>query len=252
MAKTLFLYIGIKKIIMKPFHLIFSLVLLGLAAASCSKINGEGDTVTEERTVTGFREISMSMDATVNYTQDTAYSLVLKGQQNILDKIETKVQNGRLTIRYEDHAVIGKHDPIVVEVSAPDVNSLDISGSGQINMFGLWEVYSANLNISGSGDINLAAVNVHDIDCTISGSGNIDVAWGIASYATLNISGSGNIDMLYVEADTAYATISGSGNIMVNVNKYLDATISGSGNIKYSGTPVVDTHISGSGSVIHL
>jgi hypothetical protein len=237
---------------MKPIHFIFSLALSGLIFSSCSKINGEGEIVTEERTVTGYQEVSLAMDATVNYTQDTAFSLVLRGQQNILDKIETNLQNGRLTIKYENHVVIGRHEPVVVEVGAPSVRFLDISGSGQINMFGLWEIYSAGLNISGSGNINLAAINVHDIDANISGSGSIGTAWGITSYETLNISGSGSMDMLYVEADTADATISGSGDIMLTANKYLNATISGSGNIKYRGNPVVNTHISGSGSVIHI
>ncbi len=237
---------------MKPNFLLISAVAAGLLAASCSKINGEGDVVTENRTVTDYQGISLSMDATVNYTQDTGYGLVLRGQQNILDQVKTDVQNGHLVIRYKDHVTIGRHEPVVVEVRAPGVSHLDISGSGQINMFDLWEIYHASLNISGSGSINLASVNAHDVEAHISGSGNIDVAWGIASMETLNISGSGNIDMLGLVADSVYATISGSGDIMVTANKYLEATISGSGNVKYSGNPIVETHISGSGNVIHL
>ena len=237
---------------MKPMCRLIYFVFAAALFASCSKINGEGDIVTEERTATGYTMISLAMDATVSYTQDSVYSLVLNAQQNILDVIETHVEGDRLIIEYEDHVKIGKHDPIVIEVRAPDVRMLDISGTGQINMFGLWNVNSAGLNISGSGNINLAAVNARSISSNISGSGNIDVAWGVASYCDLNISGSGNIDMLYVETDTAYANISGSGNIMITVFDYLDATISGSGNIQYRGNPDVDLHVSGSGTVIHL
>lgn len=236
---------------MKPTSFLF-IAMLPILLVSCSKINGEGDIVTESRTLEGYNGISLNMDATVNYTQDTVYSLVLKGQQNILDHIETVLENNTLVLRYEKNTHIGWHEPIVIEVTAPDVSDLYISGSGQINMFGMWKVYSADLNISGSGDIHLAAINSHDIKANISGSGNISASWGLTEFEDLIISGSGNIDLLYVECDSTYANISGSGDIMLTANKYLNATISGSGNIKYRGNPIVETHISGSGSLIHL
>lgn len=231
---------------------IFSVIVITVLFISCSKINGEGDVVSETRDVTGYTSVTLDMDGTVNYIQDSAYALVIRGQQNILDRIETVVVNNKLEIRYKKNVIIGFHEPIVVEVNAPDVSTLSIDGSGQINMFDMWETYSCDLNVSGSGDINLASVYAHDISANISGSGNINVAWGLASYEDLNISGSGTIDMLEVEADTVYASISASGNILVWAVKYLNATISGSGNIKYKGNPVLDSHISGSGNVIHL
>jgi restriction endonuclease Mrr len=82
---------------MKLLQFLFFLALPGLVV----KMNGEGDIVYEVCNATGFQGVSLAMDATVNYTQDTAFSLIIKGQQNILDKIETNVQNSRLTIGYE-------------------------------------------------------------------------------------------------------------------------------------------------------
>jgi hypothetical protein len=237
---------------MKRFYSILSAAVLCIVAASCSKINGEGGTVAEERTVTGYDGISLALDANITYTQDSVYTLVLQGQQNILDKIETVVQNGKLVIKYEDHVVIGTHSQISAVIHAPGVNRLDISGSGDLQVVQPWTVYSGHLNISGSGNLSVSDVTAHDINANISGSGNIKGSAGNCYSAVYTISGSGSLDMLGVNSDSAWATISGSGDIRLAVSKYLNATISGSGNILYFGNPVIETHISGSGNVSYI
>jgi hypothetical protein len=247
-----FLHIYKNFLTMKNFILLMILVIAGFGATSCKKIDGSGGIVYENRSVTGFSGISLSMDATVYYQKDTGYSITLSGQQNILDVIQTNLQNGTLVIQYKNDVTIGSHMPITITVSAPDVNALTISGSGDIQMLGSWEIYSATATISGSGNISLYGIHAHDLAANISGSGNVEINGGTARNENLNISGSGTINLQYVQADTVYATVSGSGNILVSVTDLLDATISGSGNIKYAGNPVVNTHISGSGSVVHL
>ena len=229
------------------------LLLAGTAMlASCSKINGKGDVVTEERTLGNCTGISLAMDAYVTYAPDTAYSLVIQGQQNILDRIKTNVENGTLVIKYEDHVRIGTHDQITAVIRGPGVTRLDISGSGNMTVDEPWDIYSARLNISGSGNISVAVLNGHDLEATISGSGNIKGHSGNCKTETLTISGSGNIDVIGIQADTAYANISGSGDIKLAVSDYLHATISGSGNIRYFGNPIIVTNISGSGTVSYI
>ena len=231
----------------------FILFLAATAAlASCSKINGKGDVITEERTLTSCNGISLAMDAYVTYAPDTAYSLVIQGQQNILDRIETNVENGRLVIKYEKHTRIGTHDQITAVIRGPGITMLDISGSGNMTVDEPWDIYSAKLNISGSGNISVAVLNANDIEAKISGSGNIKAYSGNCKTETLTISGSGNIDMIGLQADTAYANISGSGDIKLAVSDYLHATISGSGNVRYFGSPVIVTNISGSGTVSYI
>jgi hypothetical protein len=232
----------------------FALVALFIAATftSCQKINGKGDVIRESRTVTGYSGIEMAMDATVYYTQGDYYSLEIEAQENLMGYIETSVNGTELVIKEKHGVNLGKHDPIRVYITAPDVVSLVISGSGNISVNETWTGNELAANISGSGNIDIANLQSNRITAEISGSGNTEIHSGTSNYGDFNINGSGNLDMRMAECDTMYASISGSGDMYVNVIKLLDVTISGSGNVYYYGTPAINIHISGSGNVTKL
>ena len=103
------------------------LALLFIAAfSSCQKITGKGETVRTFRTVTGYTGIELSMDATVFYTQGSSYSLEIEAQENLVDYIETELSGNNLVIKERNGVDFGKHDPIRIYITAPDVSSLDI------------------------------------------------------------------------------------------------------------------------------
>jgi hypothetical protein len=216
---------------------------------SCEKVKGRGDVITETRTTGTYSSIGLSMSATVYYTQGTDYSLKISGQENVLNEIITQVEGNQLVIKVKHGVYLGKHDPITVYITSPNVSGLEVSGSGDIFSENTWTAGDVSLDISGSGNINIAAIDAGHISANISGSGAIKAASGTAGREDLTISGSGTIDLRSVEAGTVYSTTSGSGDTFVFAKDLLDVTISGSGNIWYYGTPVVNTHISGSGNV---
>jgi hypothetical protein len=237
---------------MKTKSILLLALLIPFFFNSCQKINGKGDVVRISRTVTGYTGIELSMDATVFYTQGTIYSLEIEAQENLMGYIETVLSGNSLIIREEKGVNFGKHDPIRIYVTAPDIISLNISGSGAINADQNWTGNDLSTTISGSGSIGVDTLQCNRINSEISGSGSIEVHNGFCNYEDFTISGSGSIDMRMVECDTTYADISGSGDIYANIKKLLEATISGSGNIYYYGTPAINTHISGSGNIIRL
>lgn len=225
-------------------------ILVPMSFLSCEKIKGKGEVVTETREITGFTGISLAIDATILFTPDSVYFMEVSAQQNILDVLRTSISNGKLIVSYQSNVIVGKHEPITIRISAPDVSSLNISGSGDIDVLTTWIGHYLETDISGSGNLTLADISANEIDSKISGSGNIHAESGLVNYEQLRISGSGDIDLLQVEADTVYADISGSGDIKVTVHKFLDVSISGSGNVGYHGTPaMINTRISGSGTV---
>jgi len=216
---------------------------------SCEKIKGKGDVITESRSAETFNTVSLAMSATVYYTQDSLYSILISGQENIISQIQTQVEGSELLIRLKHGVILSNYEPIRIYITAPDVNGLDVSGSGDIFTEMPWVAGETTLNISGSGSINLAGISAENLTVNISGSGTIRAASGSVTLEKLKISGSGTIDLRSVEAGTVYSTTSGSGNTYVYAKDLLDVTISGSGNVWYYGTPAVNTHISGSGNL---
>lgn len=230
-------------------------LLLAVSFTSCKKhlfnsIKGKGETVTETRGLSGFNKISLDIDADVYYTQDSVYYVEISAQQNVMNVITTEISSGELEI--DSKKWIRKHNGIKIIVHSPDLYSLDISGSGNIESASAISTSTLELNVSGSGNISLASVNSAELEAKISGSGNISASGGVVTNQKLTISGSGNVEMTGLSANHSDAKISGSGNISVWALDQLKATISGSGDVRYKGNPAVNTTISGSGSVIHI
>ncbi|MBL7738253.1 MAG: DUF2807 domain-containing protein [Chitinophagaceae bacterium] len=221
-----------------------------LSLASCEKVVGEGPIVTETRTVTDFKSISVSISGKVNYKIDPVYKVELQAQQNILAILQTNKVGDELVIKFQDGKRVKSHEEILVTISAPFADAVNLSGSAEFNLVNAVTAQNLNLRLSGSGNINVLQADLADkLTATISGSGNITVSNGTVKNESLKISGSGNINVGNIAGEKGVTEISGSGNIQTRLSQTLNATISGSGSVFYRGNPVVTTHISGSGKV---
>jgi len=238
---------------MKTMKLILPIALITLSLTSCKKmfgyVKGKGDNVTEIRPAAGFDRISLPINATVIYIQDSVYSLKVTGQSNILAVLTTDVKDGELEIDFKKNVL--RHNTVTVEVHAPELHGLSLSGSGNITV-GPLTTSLLRMKISGSGNMYLQSLTAEQVESAISGSGDIEVTAGTANAQTCTISGSGDINTLGLQAQHSITKISGSGDITIHSQQTLGATISGSGDIRYLGTPVMNVNISGSGSVTHL
>src|SRR6476620_2621321 len=108
------------------------IVIVSLFTFSCRKVTGDGPVVSETRGVSAFNGIDARVSASVYYTQSPVVKVEVSAQQNILNVLETYVSNNKLVVKYKDGVHVNSHDAIRVEKSAPDLNSLRLSGSGNI------------------------------------------------------------------------------------------------------------------------
>lgn len=240
---------------MKTIKIFIPAIIILLSLQACNKgriwgIQGRGSDITETRNAGAFIGVDLRCDADVELVRDSTFSIEITGQENILKVLDTKVENGNLIIDYKKR--VWRHNQIKIIVHTANIQSVFISGSGNINIQNEMNANTFDLKISGSGDINTAALNVQTLTAHISGSGNIKIPGGVVQAGKFSISGSGNINSEFAVSSTMDAKISGSGNITVNVSETLNASISGSGDIKYRGKPTVTVSISGSGKVTHI
>lgn len=217
---------------MKKF-LVFGLLSVVMIMASCKKekIKGTGEIITEPRSVADFYNVSLSGSSDVFITQGNDFEVKVKGYENIVPELETKVQDGTLLIAFKPNTNVS-NDNSEVHITMPNLNSVALSGSGNINAAG---------SFSGSGNFK----------ATIDGSGNIVLESGDANNYRVDISGSGSVKSFGMISKQAAITIAGSGNVELTVTENLNSTINGSGNVYYKGNPPgVYSKITGSGQVI--
>ncbi len=187
---------------------------------------GSGITASQTRDVAEFDRIAveggnMNVIVEVGATR----SVYVKGDDDLLPRLETRVEEGTLVIDL-DSIYQPVHD-FELRIGIEALRSVDLSGSGNIEVAG----------ISGES-----------FDVSLSGSGDIDAS-GSARMVAVQLSGSGDADTGSLASTEAHVWLSGSGTITVDASEKLAVTLSGSGSVYYSGNPVLEQHISGSGSI---
>ncbi len=233
---------------------VFTLSCLNSFAQKWETIKGTGQIKKETRTVSDFTSLASqgSMDVQISYGDSK--SVVVEADENLLPYIETSVENGKLSIKPKKNVNLKSSSKMIVYVSMTKINSLQLSGSGNINGDGAFTNDSkTNIALSGSGNIKLGFDSFKDLELAISGSGNIDLKSSKTNTITASVSGSGNIDCSNINSNDVNAKISGSGNVKVYANNSIDAKISGSGNVYYRGNASnISSKASGSGKVLKM
>lgn len=236
----------------------------GLMAVSCiihiggSSFVGtcteEGIDYTEIRDVKSFRGLSVGLPCNVYYQQADQQEVRVETTREFADKILTEVEDGTLKLRLKD----GRYPKLILRivVSSPDIESLSVSGSGDLFHEGsLHASKDLNLKVSGSGDIRMGDIDCRNFYSSCSGSGSIqtgNVAAGDDFSGT--VSGSGEIDIENLTATgNVTARVSGSGDIRLHeaaVDGDMDLSSSGSGDILVNGRcNEVTAKTSGSGNI---
>jgi len=243
----------------------------------------------ETREVDNFTKISFGFPGKLYLKQGSPQKVELEGNRDVLEEIETEVDNGRLKIGREGKWSNWKNDDkITVYVTVPNIEAVSVSGSGDLIGESKIRTNDLDLSVSGSGSMSLEAEARGDVQANVSGSGDMilkghfeslesDVsgsgkvvldaaidntadfgisgsgkieARGEADKVKTNISGSGRVLAADLQTKRCEVRISGSGSVEINVAEELDANISGSGSVSYRGNPKkVNSHAAGSGKI---
>ena len=213
-----------------------------------SVLNSSPLTVQDNVPVEEFSSVGIAIPATVYLEQGNKHSLDIDASDDMMEKIEVSVENGKLVIKPKNYTDKIKGD-IVVRIVAPDYEEVSLAGSGKLFAEKKMNLDEVVLKIAGSGSMDFQSLEAEEVEVKISGSGNLSLAGSGATELSVSIAGSGNLNAENFEVNEFGAKISGSGNCRVFVNSELKASIAGSGSIYYKGTPQVDTSIAGSGKV---
>jgi hypothetical protein len=205
---------------------------------------------TETRTVEKYTTIVSKGGWDIEITYGTSKEIKLSGDEDVLEKITTSVENGVLTIATKNNTYFKTKYNTTIYLQLTEFKDLLLSGSGNTRANGnFYNTGKSKFRLSGSGNVDFKFDKIGEVEISLSGSGNYIFA-GTTQKNTVSISGSGNVDAIKVTSNEAAVNISGSGNASVNANESLQVKISGSGNVAYSGKATnVSKQILGSGAV---
>ena len=208
---------------------------------------GFGSTTTEELFLDDFTGIKLSTDAQVYLSQGEDLEVLVKGQENIIDELETRVRNDVWEIEFDD--CVEDSDVLRIFITAPFYESITNSGSGNIKSEDVLRMDILEVDNNGSGDIILS-LEADQINGRNSGSGTVELE-GVVTTLDYEIDGSGDVNAFDLLVRDAQLTIDGSGDFQVQVSDFLGVNIDGSGDVYYKGKPDMDVKTRGSGKVFN-
>jgi Putative auto-transporter adhesin, head GIN domain len=196
-------------------------------SSSTSSTQGSGVPVTQSRDVPSFTSVELAGNNNVVVRIGKEQSLVVKADDNLIDRVTTKVRSGTLIVG-NTRGSFSTKSPMRVDITVPSLDALTLAGNGNIVVDGL-RAESLKVDLPGNG--------------TLTGNGT-------ATRLDVTVSGSGVARFTELVANDVQAAVSGSGSIFTTATKSLDASVSGSGAIFYAGDPQdVTRSVTGSGVI---
>ena len=226
---------------MRKFNIAILMFLVFILCVSCTlispRINGNGNIVLNEKTVSTFNRINNVGSAVVRFHKSDEYRVVFSIDSNLVEYVEIVSENSILNIKMKNGGSYS-YTEFLVDVYSPVLTSVAISGSGSLTSTDIIETSTFETNVIGSGTIEVT-IESENFSSTITGTGIINVT-GNSTYANINLSGSGHFNGIDFQIGSATVGISGTGNVNVFVIDNLNVNITGSGRLYYRGDPIIN------------
>ena len=175
-------------------------------------VSGSGNVVKEARDIRDFQSLDVGGIFRVEITAQKDFSVEVEADDNLQPLIKTEVRGGTLHIEADKH--LKSNSPIVIRVSAPDIENLEASGVSNIS---LGNIKNERLGIDSSGASKISVQ-------------------GETSELVIDVSGASCIDADALRTSSAKVGASGASSVTVSVSNDLAADASGASKIFYSGT----------------
>ncbi len=226
-------------------NLIITLFVVLMSMGGYAQTKGNGVIKSQDRDIENFTAIKLTCSADLHIVQGKT-ALTVKTDENLLELIETEVENGTLYISVKGRGFRSAKG-LDVYITMPTLEKLMSSGSGDVEFGNTFKGNDIYISISGSGDID-GKFDVTNLELKVNGSGDTEIS-GIMGMLKLSVSGSGDIDADGLKLDECNIRNSGSGDISLTgkTNK-LTVSQNGSGDLSAYHFTAVSAVISNSGS----
>ena len=205
-----------------------------------------------------FTRLRLMCSADVRVEQGP-FSVTASGPPAQLERVQASVENGALFITMSKERVAGpKKDlaTVIVTVRLPQLEAVEVVGSGDVRMAPLRDTRALKLALQGSGDIELQGLaDAEELTISIKGSGDVVCRDAhVSGRTTIDLQGSGDIELHRLAgAEELVISLKGPGDVVcrdVHVKGRTAIELLGSGDVGIDGTTgTIDVVIQGSGDV---
>ena len=209
------------------FNFLF-ILLLSTLFVSCklTGIKGNGDLISEIRSIEDFNKIDVSGSFEVEVQVGEPTKLEILAESNLMKYIKTKVKNNTLYIMTKEN--LRPRNDLKVIISVPKLVALECSG---VN------------------DVIAQGIDTDKFEIDLSGAASIKIS-GNANRLYIDVSGAADLLAKDLITEDIRIDVSGAANAEIYASNSCDAEVSGAGYIElYGDAKDVNMNISGAGSL---
>ncbi len=212
---------------------IFAIVMLVGALASCEYKSGSGDIVKRTRSLQPFTSVSASGGISVEIVQGSTQQVVVEADDNVIEDVETIVDNGQLRISMED-GINYSDMHVKIFITSPELTRIAGSASADITV---GDVLQSNRKIeldASSGSSIKAELDAPEATAEASSGAEIDVTGKTKTFEVKASSGA-SVDAFELLSEDTFADASSGGTVNAHASVKLNAKASSGGNVSYRG-----------------
>ncbi len=185
--------------------------------------------VTQTREVATFTKIQASGVAKIIYTHADTLKLSVKGEENEVTFLDTKVEDGTLYITAKGNY----KESIRVYVSNNKLNEVLLSGAVNLETKNALKTDNFNISLSGASSANIE-LNATKVSAIQSGASNLKLNGSTESFSAEN-SGASSLKAYGLNSKLTSVTTTGASSAKVFASEKLVANATGASSIKFKG-----------------
>jgi hypothetical protein len=207
--------------------------------------------ITVDKTMDGFKNISISGTDAVEITQGESFSIIATGKQKDIENLNLTVNNETLSIDRKDESGIclwcWNQNKVTFVITMPELERIHASGVTTVRADVTSTTTPVGIELSGVSHGNIS-LRVPTVTVNQSGASHLEIS-GTTRALTVSTSGASDFDGKMLIASTTKATTSGGSHVSTHTLENLIAEASGGSSITYYGNPTTVIETSGAGSV---
>jgi hypothetical protein len=221
-----------------------------MSACGLRIIRGSGNTITEDRDVSGFNRVRVAGIGEVIITQGDEESLTIETDDNLMEHIVTEVRGDTLNLEFPRNTMLDPSRTIEYRISVIDLTGLISEGGTVFKIDGL-NTGSLEITLSGGADVEIGSIIATDISVEVNGAGDLSFS-GQVETQDIRIDGIARYNAVGLESQEVRVEINGGAEVRLRVAEALEIEIRGGGYVGYYGNPLVTQDIQGTGNIERL
>ena len=201
---------------------------------SLTKESVKGNGIITEKTfeVGDFSRVELSVPADVTYTLSDTPSVLVRVDENLMEKITVSEENGLLTVKPTEKS-FRNFKKLEIRLSSSSLASLQCDGAVDFNCAGPVRSETFSLECNGAADVEMENLDAKTVSFVVNGAGDIDVSLADADQVSLKISGAGDAN-LSGKTREVQVEVNGAGDVDLSRLDYenLVKKVNGMGSVK--------------------